>query len=140
MAGSLRASVLTRPMSTGAVKRYTKDHEWISVSGGIGTFGITDYAQKALGDVVYIELPEVGAEIAAHDQIGAVESVKAASDMYAPVSGTIVEVNGGLEQEPSLVNLQPYTGGWIAKIRLANEAEELDVLMDEAAYAKHTSA
>ncbi|KAI8614056.1 glycine cleavage system H protein [Chytriomyces sp. MP71] len=119
-----------------ATKRYTKDHEWISVTDGIGTFGISDFAQKALGDVVYIELPEVGKSFAKKENISAVESVKAASDIYAPVSGEVVAVNSSLGEEPSLINSSPEGEAWIAKIKLSNPAE-LDHLLDEAAYAKH---
>jgi glycine cleavage system H protein len=94
-------------------RKYTEDHEWVSLSGKIGTFGITDYAQKALGDVVYIEVPQVGDVVKKQDQIGAVESVKAASDIYSPLSGKVVEVNPALEGEPSLVNSSPYEQGRI---------------------------
>ncbi|KAJ3409674.1 hypothetical protein HDU80_010509 [Chytriomyces hyalinus] len=117
-------------------KHYTKEHEWISVADGVGTFGISDYAQKALGDVVFIELPEVGASFAKKDNISAVESVKAASDIYAPVSGEVVAVNSALADEPSLINSSPEGEAWIAKIKLSNPAE-LEQLLDEASYAKH---
>ncbi len=93
------------------IKKYTLDHEWVSISNNIGTFGITDYAQNALGDVVYVELPRQGDKFKQKDQIGAVESVKAASDIYSPVSGEIVTVNTQLETNPSLINKQPYADG-----------------------------
>ncbi|KAI8847222.1 glycine cleavage system component H [Chytridium lagenaria] len=118
-------------------RKYTADHEWISVQDGVGTIGVTDYAQKALGDVVFIELPEVGKVISKQDNIGAVESVKAASDIYAPVSGEIIESNNALADEPSLINSSPYDKAWIVKIKLSSP-EEVDALMDESAYAKHT--
>ncbi|KAJ3207966.1 hypothetical protein HDU67_007108 [Dinochytrium kinnereticum] len=118
-------------------RKYTADHEWVSVSNGIGTIGITDYAQKALGDVVFIELPEVGKVVSKKDNIGAVESVKAASDIYAPISGEVVESNAALADEPSLINSSPYKEAWIAKIKIADPAQ-IEALMDEAAYAKHT--
>ncbi|KAJ3204769.1 hypothetical protein HDU82_005616 [Entophlyctis luteolus] len=118
-----------------AAKRFTKDHEWISVSDGIGTFGITDFAQKALGDVVFVDLPEIGKSYAQKDNISAVESVKAASDIYAPVSGEVVEVNTSLTDEPSLLNTSPEADAWIAKIKLSNPSE-VSALLDEAAYAE----
>ncbi|KAI8065855.1 glycine cleavage system H protein [Gongronella butleri] len=122
-----------------ATKKYTSDHEWISVDGGVGTIGITDYAQKALGDVVFVESPTVGDKVEKQDQIGAVESVKAASDIYSPVTGEVVDVNEALADEPSLINSDPENDGWLAKIKLDNEAE-LDCLMDEAAYTAHCEA
>ncbi|KAJ3240314.1 hypothetical protein HDU78_002340 [Chytriomyces hyalinus] len=127
---------LSLSLRTYATKHYTKEHEWISVADGVGTFGISDYAQKALGDVVFIELPEVGASFAKKDNISAVESVKAASDIYAPVSGEVVAVNSALADEPSLINSSPEGEAWIAKIKLSNPAE-LEQLLDEASYAKH---
>ncbi|KAJ3372189.1 hypothetical protein HDU91_004124 [Kappamyces sp. JEL0680] len=111
-------------------RKYTPDHEWLSIEGDIGTFGITDYAQKALGDVVYIEVPTVG------DKVEKKESVKAASDIYSPVSGTIVKVNEALEGEPSLINSSPYGDGWIAQIKLENAEEEVPYLLTEEQYAK----
>lgn len=113
--------------------RYTKDHEFIRVDGDAGTVGITDYAQKALGDVVFVELPEVGKSFKQGDQAAVVESVKAASEVYAPVSGEIVSVNSGLEKEPGAVNEDAAGKGWFFKVKLANKAE-LAALMDEAAY------
>ncbi|KAJ3039646.1 hypothetical protein HDV00_011990 [Rhizophlyctis rosea] len=119
-----------------AERKYTPEHEWVTVSNGVATVGITQYAQEALGDVVYVEVPSKGKTVSKKDQIGAVESVKAASDIYAPVSGEIVEINSNLEEKPSLINSAPYEEGWLAKIKLSNE-KELDVLLDEKAYAEH---
>jgi glycine cleavage system H protein len=122
-----------------ATIRYTTDHEYISVDGDIGTIGITDYAQSQLGDVVFVELPEPGKSLSKGDEAAVVESVKAASEVYAPVSGTVVEVNKGLPDTPSAVNEDPQGKGWFVKIRLSNPAE-LDGLMDEAAYQQHIGA
>ena len=116
-----------------AVVKYTKDHEYISVEGDIGTVGITDYAQSQLGDVVFVELPERGKVLEKGAEAAVVESVKAASEIYAPVSGTVTEVNSGLHDTPSTVNEDPEGGGWFLKIKLSNPSE-LDGLMDEAAY------
>ena len=112
---------------------YTEDHEWISVEEGVGTVGITDYAQSQLGDVVYVELPDVGKEFAQKDEAAVVESVKAASDVYAPVSGEVVEVNEALADTPGTVNESASSDGWFYKIKLS-EPSELEDLMDEAAY------
>ncbi|RUS15557.1 glycine cleavage system H protein [Endogone sp. FLAS-F59071] len=119
-----------------ATKHFTRDHEWISVEGDIGTVGITEYAQTALGDVVFVEIPPVGKTVAKNAQIGAVESVKAASDIYAPVSGKIVEVNSKLSSEPSLINEQPEGDGWLAKIKLSDK-NDLHSLLDKKAYTAH---
>ncbi|MDO5623076.1 MAG: glycine cleavage system protein GcvH [Pseudomonadota bacterium] len=113
--------------------KYTEDHEWISVEGGIATVGITLHAQDALGDVVFVDLPEVGQAYAPKDVAGVVESVKAAADVYMPVSGEITEVNEALRAEPSLANSDPMGAGWFFKVKLA-KPEEMDALMDEAAY------
>lgn len=113
--------------------KYSKDHEWITMDGDIGTVGVTDFAQQQLGDVVFVELPDVGANIAAGGDAGVVESVKAASEIYSPVSGEITEVNGALEDEPGTVNSDPTGAGWFYKIKLS-DTSELDGLMDEAAY------
>jgi glycine cleavage system H protein len=113
--------------------RYTKDHEYIRVDGDIATIGITDYAQSQLGDVVFVELPESGARIEKGAQAAVVESVKAASEVYAPVSGEIVEVNGELEGAPALVNEDAAGKGWFLKMRISDPAQ-VDELMDEAAY------
>lgn len=119
--------------------RYTKDHEWIRIEGNVATVGITDFAQKALGDVVYVELPEVGRSVKAGEETAVVESVKAASDVYAPVSGEVVAVNDAIANAPATVNEAPEAGGWFMKIRLA-DAGELDGLMDAAAYQAHLDA
>ena len=113
--------------------RYTKEHEWARQEGNRVVVGITDYAQKELGDVVFVELPEVGAIIAATDTFGVVESVKAVSDLYAPVSGTVVEANTVLEDQPELVNASPYGQGWMAVIEAAH-VEELQQLLTAAEY------
>ncbi len=113
--------------------RYTKDHEYIRIEGDTGVVGITDYAQGQLGDVVFVELPEVGKRVGKGEQAAVVESVKAASEVYAPVSGEVVEVNSALEGAPATVNEDATGNGWFLKVKLAN-AGELDSLMDEAAY------
>ncbi len=113
--------------------RYTKEHEYIRVEGDRGTVGISDYAQGQLGDVVFVELPEIGKVLAKGAEAAVVESVKAASEIYAPVAGEVVEVNGELQDAPGRVNEDPYGSGWFLKIKLANPAE-LASLMDEAAY------
>ena len=113
--------------------KYTEDHEWIKVEGDIATVGITEHAQDALGDVVFVELPEVGKTYAQKDVAGVVESVKAAADVYMPVSGEIVEINQALADEPSLANSDPMGAGWFFKVKLA-KADEVAALMDEAAY------
>ncbi len=118
--------------------KYTDDHEWIDADGDVATVGITNYAQNALGDVVFVELPEVGATFSAGDEVAVVESVKAASEVYAPLDGEIVEVNADLEGDPSLVNSAPTEGGWFFKIKLANVGD-LDGLMDQAAYDAHVA-
>ncbi len=113
--------------------RFTKDHEWIRIEGDVGVVGITDYAQKQLGDIVYVELPAVGAKFAKGAQAAVVESVKAASEVYAPAGGEIVAVNGALADNPATVNSAPESGGWFYKIKLANPAD-LNDAMDKAAY------
>ncbi len=113
--------------------RFSKDHEWVEVKDGVATIGITAYAAEQLGDVVFVELPAVGKEVKAGDDLAVVESVKAASDVYAPVSGEVVEVNTPLTSEPQTVNAMPENDGWFAKLKLANPAE-VDALMDRSAY------
>lgn len=115
------------------MRYFTKDHEWIDVDGTAATVGITDYAQGQLGDVVFVELPEAGRVVAAGKEAAVVESVKAASEVYAPVSGTVTEANGALADTPDLVNSAPEGDGWFFKLTLSNPAE-LDGLMDEGAY------
>ncbi len=114
-------------------KYFTEDHEWIAVDGDTATVGITDHAQDQLGDIVFVELPEVDEEYGKGDDTAVVESVKAAGDVHNPVSGTVTEVNETLEDEPALVNTSPEGDGWIYKIKLSDPAE-LEDLMDEAAY------
>ena len=115
--------------------KYSDEHEWIAVDGDIGTVGITEYAQQQLGDVVYVELPEVGTVVAKGGEVAVVESVKAASELYAPVSGEVVETNEALEANPALVNESAMDEGWFVKIKLA-EPSELDDLLDADAYGK----
>lgn len=117
--------------------KFSKDHEWVRMDGDVAIVGITDYAQHALGDIVYVELPETGKAVAQGKGAAVVESVKAASDVYAPLSGEVVAVNDNLKNDPSLVNSSPQDGGWFFKIKLSNPSE-LNALMDEAAYRKHT--
>jgi glycine cleavage system H protein len=112
---------------------FTKDHEWISVEGDVGTVGITDYAQHALGDVVFVEVPEAGRSVAKGGEAAVVESVKAASEVYSPVSGTITEGNAALVDTPALVNESPEDQAWFFKLTLSNK-DELSELMDKAAY------
>jgi glycine cleavage system H protein len=112
---------------------YSKDHEWLKLDGGTGTVGITDYAQNSLGDVVYVELPRTGESFEAHATFGSVESVKAVSELYLPVSGEIVEVNESLNDEPEKVNSDPYGGGWMVLIRLGDPGE-VDGLLSAAEY------
>ena len=114
--------------------KYTEDHEWVQVEGDVATVGITQHAQDALGDVVFVELPEVGKAYAQKDIAGVVESVKAAADVYMPVSGEVIEVNQALADEPSLANSDPMGAGWFFKVKLSDKAQ-LDALMDEAAYS-----
>ena len=113
--------------------KYTEDHEWLKIEGDIATVGITTHAQDALGDVVFVELPEIGRGSAQKDTAGVVESVKAAADVYMPVSGEVVEVNEALRDDPSLANSDPQGAGWFFKVRLAEPAQ-VAALMDEAAY------
>ncbi len=119
--------------------RYAESHEWARVEDGLVTVGITDYAQDALGDVVFVELPEPGEPVAAPEEAGVVESVKAASDIYTPVSGTVVEINEDLEDAPELVNQDPYGDGWFFKIE-PESLDELDKLLDARAYDEHCAA
>ena len=116
---------------------YSESHEYVRVEGGFGYIGISDYAQNALGNVVYVDMPEVDDEVEAGEEFGAVESVKAASDLIAPVSGTVVEVNKALDDQPELLNQDPYEN-WIIKVELSDEAE-LDNLMDATSYTEFTA-
>jgi glycine cleavage system H protein len=112
---------------------YTQDHEWLRVENGVATIGITDHAQEQLGDLVFVELPEVGRTLDKGESAAVVESVKAASDVYSPVSGEVVAVNGEVTGDPALVNREAETGGWLMQVRLS-DATQIDGLMDEAAY------
>ena len=117
-------------------KKFTKDHEWIDIQGDVARIGITNYAQEQLGDVVFVELPEAGRQFQQGNDAAVVESVKAASDVYAPVSGEIVEPNTKLEDDPALVNQDPTESGWFFTMKVSNP-DELNDLMDEAAYADY---
>lgn len=119
--------------------RYASTHEWARLEDGVVTVGISDHAQNALGDVVYVELPEIGQPVAAQEEAGVVESVKAASDIYAPVGGNVVAINGVLDEAPETVNEDPYGDGWFFKIELDDEAE-LDELLDAEAYVEACAA
>ena len=119
--------------------RYTKEHEWVRVEGDRATMGISDHAQEQLGDVVFVELPEIGRQVAKGDAMAVVESVKAASDVYAPVGGEVVEVNEALNDEPALVNSGAESSGWFCRLRLADPAE-LDQLMDADAYQAYVAS
>ncbi|MBW7963369.1 glycine cleavage system protein GcvH [Bradyrhizobium sp. BR 10261] len=117
---------------------YTSDHEWLAIDGDVATVGITDYAQSQLGDVVFVELPKVGRTLKKAEAAAVVESVKAASDVYAPISGEVVETNDALAAEPALVNSDAQTKAWFFKMKMADKSE-LGGLMDEAAYKAHTA-
>ena len=119
--------------------KYTEDHEWLKIEGDTATVGITVHAQDALGDVVFVELPEVGTTFAQKDTAGVVESVKAAADVYMPVSGEVVEVNEALRDDPSLANTDPLGAGWFFKVKLS-DASQLDALMDETSYTAFSAA
>lgn len=117
---------------------YSKDHEWVLVTDGVATIGITDYAQHSLGDVVYIELPSVGDTFEAHEVIGSVESVKAVSEVFTPVAGEVVETNEGLNDTPETVNSDPYDGGWFIKVKMSNPGEA-DKMLTAAEYEEYLS-
>jgi glycine cleavage system H protein len=119
--------------------KYSKEHEWARSEGGRVRVGITDFAQDALGDVVYVDLPEVGTSVTAGQAFAEVESTKSVSDVYAPVSGTVVERNGALEERPELVNEEPYGDGWLVAID-PSDAGELDALLDRGGYEEHVNA
>ena len=116
--------------------KYSKEHEWVSVEDDVASVGITDYAQDELGDVVYVELPEVGDKISKDDPFGSVESVKAVSDLFAPISGTVIEVNDSLPDSPEMVNEDPYGDGWMIKLRVQNPAQ-VEELLSATDYAQH---
>jgi glycine cleavage system H protein len=115
--------------------KYTKDHEWIRIEGGIGIIGITEYAQGELGDVVFVELPSIGKKVEAGQSFGTVEAVKAVSDLYAPVTGDVIEVNKEIQDTPELVNKEPYERGWMIKVTLT-KPDEVKTLLDVEAYKK----
>ena len=116
---------------------YSKDHEWVRVAGDVATIGITDYAQNSLGDVVYVELPKVGDELAAQEAFGSVESVKAVSELFTPVSGQVTEVNDGLQDEPEKVNTDPYGDAWMIRVKMSSPGE-VDSLLTVAEYEDFT--
>jgi glycine cleavage system H protein len=116
--------------------KYTKEHEWLAVNGGVGTVGITHFAQSELGDIVYVELPAAGSPVVAGEEFGTVESVKAVSEIFAPVSGEVLQVNTLLSTSPETINKDPYGEGWLLKIKLA-DTKDLDSLMSAAAYRKY---
>ena len=118
--------------------KYTKDHEWVKIDGDTGTVGITDYAQGELGDVVYVELPEEGAEVSMNETFGSIEAVKAVADLFSPVSGEVIEINEAIQDEPEKVNQDAYGAGWMVKIKISNP-DELSQLMDAAGYKEHIS-
>ena len=119
--------------------RYTASHEWVRIDGEIGTIGITDHAQKELGEIVYLELPEVGHVFNANDEFGTVESVKAVSELFTPVSGEVVEINRGAVAEPGIVNDDPHGDGWLVKLKLSTD-EEIHKLMSAEQYADYVRA
>ena len=118
---------------------YTVEHEWVRVDGGVVQVGITDYAQSALGDIVFVQLPSVGDVVKAGATLGEVESTKSVSDIYAPVSGRVTEVNSALDATPELVNSDPYDAGWMLRIEMSDPAD-LEPMLDAAGYAAHTTA
>jgi glycine cleavage system H protein len=113
---------------------YSKDHEWVRIEGGVATIGITDYAQNSLGDIVYVELPRIGAEVAQFGNIGVVESVKAVSELFTPIGGEVLEVNPLLESDPAAVNREPFGAGWMLKVRVTDDSERAN-LLSAADYA-----
>ena len=115
--------------------KYTKDHEWVRIEAGTGVVGITEYAQGELGDVVFVELPAVGTKLQQGKQFGTIEAVKTVSDLFAPVSGEVVEINETLKDSPEVVNKEPYEGGWMIKVRMA-DASEVNTLLDAAKYGE----
>jgi glycine cleavage system H protein len=119
--------------------KYSKEHEWVLVEGNSATIGITEYAQEELGDIVYVELPEVGEKIVKDDPFAAVESVKAVSDVYAPVSGTVLEINDVLPDNPETINDDPYGDGWMVRIDLSDKDDDLKDLMDAEEYAEYVA-
>jgi len=118
-------------------RKYTPEHEWVQMDGDIGTVGVTDFAANELGDIVFVELPEVGSEFSQGDTIGTIESVKAVADLFLPVSGEVVEINETVVDSPELVNSSPMDDGWLFKVKLS-ETTEMDALLDAAAYSELT--
>ena len=116
--------------------RYAKSHEYVHIEGNVGTIGISDYAQKELGDVVFVELPQVGSQLEANDELGSIESVKAVSELFAPVTGEVIEVNEALADKPELVNTDPYGDGWMVRVRLSSP-DEADELMNAEEYEEY---
>jgi glycine cleavage system H protein len=127
-------------MASPANYRYTNEHEWLRIDGENAVVGITDFAQSELGDVVFVELPAVGSQVKQGETFGVVESVKAASDLYAPVSGEVVEVNAALQDAPDLVNKEPFEGGWMIKVRPSDLADEGQHLMDATNYDEYVKS
>ena len=119
--------------------KYTKDHEWTKIDGETITVGITDFAQSALGDIVFVELPEVGKVLNAHQSFGVVESIKSVSDLFSPISGTVVEVNSGLQNTPELCNAEPYSSAWMIKVKLSN-TQEINSLLSASDYQNYLSS
>ena len=117
---------------------YTKDHEWARVEADIATIGITDYAQQMLGEIIFVELPAIGKEFAGHDELAVVESTKAANDIYSPVAGKVIEVNGELESQPELINQDCYNAGWICKLQIT-DTKSVESLMDSKQYEGYVS-
>ena len=115
--------------------KYTKEHEWVKVDGNVAAIGITDWAQSELGDIVFVELPEVGAEVKQLETFGTIEAVKSVSDLFSPVSGKVVEINAALEDDPMVINRDPYGDGWMIKVELS-DAGELEQLLDASGYNK----
>jgi glycine cleavage system H protein len=126
------------PVATPDDRRYTSEHEWAKADGDLVVVGITDHAQDALGDIVFLELPEVGRQLAQNEALGVVESVKAVSDIYSPIGGEVVEVNEALVTSPEIINRDPYEAGWMIKVRPADPAG-VDTLMSAADYDAHTA-
>ncbi|KAJ2776067.1 hypothetical protein H4R18_005873 [Coemansia javaensis] len=131
-----RTAVRSAGVARRHLTKYTKSHEWVKIDKGVGTIGITDYAQSSLGDVVYVEVPEVGAEVTPEEPVGVVESVKSTSDIFSPLTGTIVDANKEVVGNTKLINKAAETDGWLFKVKFSSEAE-LDELLSAAEYKKH---